>query len=115
MPKSLGSGSSTNPGKGSARQAGFEAARAEIIASTDADTVVPPFWPARIAAHFEADPALGGVYGPVYWPNGRPVEQLALRYPATWALRASNRLGRSLWWGSNFDFTRALLKMQGQG
>ncbi|MDH7485682.1 MAG: glycosyltransferase family A protein [Anaerolineae bacterium] len=39
-----------------ARQTGFEAARGEIIASTDADTRVPPYWLARIVAHFEADP-----------------------------------------------------------
>lgn len=89
-----------------ARQTGFEAAQGEVIASTDADTVVPSFWLARIAAHFETDPTLGGVYGPVHWLDGRSVEQLALRYPATWALRASNRLGRSLWWGSNFALRR---------
>ncbi len=52
-----------------ARQTGFEAARGEVIASTDADTVVPPFWVSRIAAHFWADPVLGAVYGPVYWPD----------------------------------------------
>ncbi len=100
----LGARVVSEPRKGvaRARQTGFEAARSEIIASTDADTTVPAFWLARIAAHFEADPDLGAVYGPVHWPNGRPVEQLALRYPATWVLWASNRVGRSLWWGSNF-------------
>ena len=100
----LGARVVSEPRKGvaRARQTGFEAARSEIIASTDADTTVPAFWLARIAAHFEADPDLGAVYGPVHWPNGRPVEQLALRYLATWVLWASNRVGRSLWWGSNF-------------
>jgi len=94
----------TEPCKGvsRARQAGFQAALGPIIASTDADTQVPPDWLTRIAAHFEGDPALGGVYGPVHWPDGRPVERLMLRYPGAWALWASNRAGRSLWWGSNF-------------
>jgi glycosyltransferase involved in cell wall biosynthesis len=96
-----------------ARQTGFEAARSEIIASTDADTTVPVFWLARIAAHFEADPDLGAVYGPVYWPDGRPVEKLALSYPATWVLWASNRLGRSLWWGSNFAVRREVFYAAG--
>ena len=85
-----------------ARQAGFEAARGEVIASTDADTIVPPFWLARIAAHFQADPTLGAVYGPVYWSDGRPIERFWLRHPVTWILWASNRVRRSLWWGSNF-------------
>jgi len=96
-----------------ARQTGFEAARSEIIASTDADTTVPAFWLARIAAHFEADPDLGAVYGPVHWPDGRTVEQLALRYPATWVLWISNWLGRSLWWGSNFAVRREVFHAAG--
>ena len=80
-----------------ARQAGFATARGAIIASTDADTVVPPFWVERIMEHFRADPALGAVYGPVHWPDGRPMEQLLVRYPVTWGLWASNRVRHSLW------------------
>jgi glycosyltransferase involved in cell wall biosynthesis len=89
-----------------ARQAGFEAARAPIIASTDADTVVPPFWLALIGEHFRADPALGAIYGPVYWPDGNPIEQLMLRYPFVWAQWLANRIHRDLWWGSNFAVRR---------
>ena len=96
-----------------ARQSGFEAARGEIIASTDADTQVPSYWLARIAAHFEADPTLGAVYGPVHWPDGRLVERWALRYPVTWALWASNRARRSLWWGSNFALRREVFRAAG--
>jgi len=94
----------TEPRKGvaRARQAGFEAACGEIIASTDADTRVTPQWLARITGHFREDPALGGVYGPVHWYDGRPAEQLALRHPAAWALWISNRIRHDLWWGSNF-------------
>lgn len=110
----LGARVTTEPCKGvsRARQAGFEAARGPIIASTDADTQVPPDWLARIAAHFQ-DPALGGVYGPVHWPDGHPVEQLMLRYPGAWALWASNRAGRSLWWGSNFAVRREVFWQAG--
>jgi len=96
-----------------ARQAGFEAARGAIIASTDADTVVPPFWVERIAEHFRADPALGAVYGPVHWPDGRQMEQLLVRYPVTWGLWASNRVRRSLWWGSNFAVRREVFREAG--
>ncbi|MCD6304326.1 MAG: glycosyltransferase family 2 protein [Planctomycetes bacterium] len=96
-----------------ARQAGFSAARGEVIASTDADTVVPPFWVARIVTHFRADPALGAIYGPVHWPDGRPIEQFWLRYPVTWVLWASNRVRRSLWWGSNFAVRREVFQEAG--
>jgi glycosyltransferase involved in cell wall biosynthesis len=89
-----------------ARQAGFEVARGEIIASTDADAVVPSFWVARIAAHFREDPALGGVHGPVRWYDGRPVDQWVQRYPIAWAQWLSHRAQRDLWWGSNFAVRR---------
>jgi len=85
-----------------ARQRGFEAARGEIIANTDADTVVPNNWLSRIARHFGRDPHLGGVYGPVYWFDGQLHEELIMRYPVTWALSVSNRLKRSWWIGSNW-------------
>jgi len=85
-----------------ARQAGFEAATGQIIASTDADTVVPPFWLKRIAMHFERMPHLGGVCGPVYWPDGQRHERLIMKYPVTWAIAISHRLGRPWWIGSNF-------------
>jgi cellulose synthase/poly-beta-1,6-N-acetylglucosamine synthase-like glycosyltransferase len=100
-------------GVANARQSGFEAARGQVIASTDADTQVSSHWLACIAAHFEADPTLGAVYGPVHWPDGRLVERWALRYPVTWALWASNRAGRSLWWGSNFALRREVFRAAG--
>jgi hypothetical protein len=69
---------------------------------------VPPFWVARIVEYFQDDPALGAVYGPVHWPDGRPMEQLLVRYPVTWGLWASNQVRRSLWWGSNFAMRRSI-------
>jgi glycosyltransferase involved in cell wall biosynthesis len=48
-----------------ARQAGFMAASGTIIATTDADTIVPENWLEKIAAKFEARPeivAYGGLY-----------------------------------------------------
>lgn len=52
-------------GVGAARQAGFLAAKGEIIATTDADTIVPPDWLARIVDEFQKDKnlvAFGGLY-----------------------------------------------------
>ncbi len=48
-----------------ARQAGCEVARGSIIATTDADTVLPHGWLSHIVARFDADPRLtayGGLY-----------------------------------------------------
>jgi glycosyltransferase involved in cell wall biosynthesis len=48
-----------------ARQRGFEAAQGTIVATTDADTVVPHDWVSRIVAQFEKDESLvafGGLY-----------------------------------------------------
>ena len=78
-----------------------------------ADTRVTPDWLARIAAHFREDPALGGVYGPVHWYDGRPVEQWALKYPFAWAQWLSHRVQRDLWWGSNFAVRRGVFRKAG--
>jgi len=47
-----------------AREAGFRAARAEIIASTDADTVVPADWLERIWQALQGDPETVATFGP---------------------------------------------------
>ncbi|SDU90500.1 Glycosyltransferase involved in cell wall bisynthesis [Microlunatus sagamiharensis] len=47
-----------------ARQTGVEAARGEVVASTDADSVVPHDWLSRIDATLRADPRLVAVAGP---------------------------------------------------
>jgi glycosyltransferase involved in cell wall biosynthesis len=52
-------------GVGFARQAGFLAAKGDIIATTDADAVLPKNWLSRIAKEFEEDntlAAFGGLY-----------------------------------------------------
>jgi glycosyltransferase involved in cell wall biosynthesis len=50
---------------GGARNDGVMASKGDIIASTDADCILPPDWLARIRNEF-ADPAVVQVYGPVY-------------------------------------------------
>jgi glycosyltransferase involved in cell wall biosynthesis len=89
-----------------ARQTGFEACRSDIIASTDADTRLTPFWLERIAAQFRDDPYLGAVFGPVNWYDGRTIEKLALQYPVSWTLWLSSCVKHNLWWGSNFAVRR---------
>lgn len=47
-----------------ARNAGFNASMGEIIARTDADTIVPHDWVEKISRHFEKDHSLDAVSGP---------------------------------------------------
>lgn len=55
----------TRQGVGHARQRGFMEARGTVIATTDADTVVPPGWLSRFVEEFKKDQGLvafGGLY-----------------------------------------------------
>lgn len=56
--------SETKQGITFARNAGFNAATGEVIARTDADTVVPRDWIEKIKNHFEKDPLLDAISGP---------------------------------------------------
>lgn len=59
-----------------ARNAGFDAAKYEIIARTDADTILPKDWIARIKKAFE-DPELGALSGPTYYYNWKKSERVS--------------------------------------
>lgn len=47
-----------------ARNTGFDAAQGDVIARTDADTIVASNWIERINKHFEEDQALDAISGP---------------------------------------------------
>jgi len=47
-----------------ARNTGFDLAKGEVIARTDADTIVPTDWIERISRHFEDDESLEAISGP---------------------------------------------------
>lgn len=92
-----------------ARETGFRAARGKIIASTDADTVVPTDWLERIHQVFEEGPEVVAVFGPYRHKPGsaprtpvRPLipvyeEGLVLGQRAVWQL-----LGLPHFSGANF-------------
>jgi len=92
-----------------ARETGFRAARGKIIASTDADTIVPADWLERIHQVFEEDPEVVAVFGPYRHKPGsaprtpvRPLiplyeEGLILGQRAVWRL-----LGLPHFSGANF-------------
>ena len=60
-----------NQGMISARNAGFDAAQYEIIARTDADSILPKDWIAKIKERFK-DPNLGALSGPASY-FGTPI------------------------------------------
>lgn len=67
-------------GVGITRQSGFMEARGEIIASTDADTILPTNWLSRIVDYFQEDPtrtAVGG-YSTLY--SGPWTAKLIIKY-----------------------------------
>lgn len=54
----------THQGATFARNKGFNEAKGDIIARTDADTIVPNSWLEKFNKHFEDDPALDAISGP---------------------------------------------------
>jgi len=104
----------TEPRRGiaPARQAGFEAAQGAIIASTDADTVVPPDWVERIVEAFREDPETIAVFGPFRYRSDsapRPFVNRIIPYCSSGLAvgqRVTWRLGFPHFPGSNFAVRR---------
>lgn len=91
-----------------ARQTGVDAARGEIVASTDADTVPPPDWLRRLDATLRADPALVAVAGPCRYTD--PPWWAAVFPPAFFVVvaRVHARTGRLIYLtATNVAFRRA--------
>lgn len=94
-------------GATAARQHGFDAASGEIIASTDADTVVPPNWLELIEASFREDPNQVGVYGPILLRDQEGIDYATLyEHLFAWFLRINHTLGRPHFCGPNFAVKR---------
>ena len=88
------------PGVGRARQAGFTAARGDVILSTDADAAPPREWAARLSAPF-ADPAVVGSYGTLLLTGAWGISGFARSF-FPWFQGLNYRLGRPLFCGPNF-------------
>jgi len=71
-------------GVGFARQKGFMEAKGEIIATTDADTILPSNWVSRIVEEFKKDKdlvAFGGLYSLYSGPMTAKIAVYYLSYP----------------------------------
>lgn len=72
---------------GGARNDGVKAAKGDIIATTDADCILPPHWLKRIAEDF-SNPSIAQVYGPVY-----PIEEGVRNQISLFLANTFSRLG----------------------
>jgi glycosyltransferase involved in cell wall biosynthesis len=89
-----------------ARQMGFEAARGEIIASTDADSAPPRAWLARLVTELQSAPDIVGVYGPIRLYDGKPYEDVLSHYLAGSYLYLNAVIQRPAFSGQNFAVWR---------
>ena len=88
------------PGVGRARQAGFEAARGDIVLSTDADAIPPSDWVERLVEPFD-DPEVVGAFGTICFTHGGARARIS--HALFSAFQGINlRLGRPLFCGPNF-------------
>ncbi|WP_069386043.1 glycosyltransferase family 2 protein [Cellulosimicrobium cellulans] len=74
---------------------GYDAARTEVVARCDADTVLPPTWVEHVAARFGAEPDLAALTGPADFAGVH---------------RALGHLGGSLYLGAYFLLVGALVR-----
>jgi len=107
-------------GPGYARETGFRAAKAPIIASTDADTVLPPHWVSRIHKAFQEDPKVIAVFGPIRAkPFSAPTSLSQTMLPVlettvVFGQRLALYAGAPLFSGANFAVRReAFFRVQG--
>lgn len=99
-------------GVSQARQTGFKAAQYPIIASTDADTIVPKDWLATINETFQ-EPNVVGAYGSCTFYDSSLYHNFLAKYGFSGFLRLNSLIGKPLFIGFNmavskeaFDQTR---------
>lgn len=94
-----------------ARQRGFNRARGDVIASTDADTIVDENWLNEVAQAFKED--VVGAYGPVYLRDGSKLDKWLAEYGFTYFLRLNHLLGFPNFSGQNFAVQKKAFKEVG--
>lgn len=92
-------------GVSSSRDNGARAAIGEIIAQTDADTVVPKNWLTVINNHFQ-DEKIVGLTGRVEFTNTNWLYKLLSKYGYTLYIRVLFAFGKSIFTGMNFAISK---------
>ncbi len=98
--------SQARQGVSGARQSGFEAARGEIVASMDADSMPSPDWLARLVRELASAPDTVGVYGPIRLCGGKRYEEWASYSLGGLFFWLNNCIRKPMFSGSNFAVRR---------
>jgi glycosyltransferase involved in cell wall biosynthesis len=98
-----------------ARNAGFNAARSDLIARVDADTVAPPGWISRLKQNFTT-PDVIAVTGPAYYYQVPKMLKKPLQHGLTLAYFKDNKrkLGHEVLFGSNMAMRRSTWQQVGK-
>ncbi len=93
----------------SAAAAGYDAARGDVIARCDADSLPGPRWVQRIADRMGEDPELDAVTGTGWFHDVVPVWRwvLELAYLGSYYLFTHLALGHTALWGSSMALRRS--------
>ena len=106
----------TEPQRGycNALRRGFETATGDIVATTDADTIVPRNWVSRIVREYEARPDVVAVGGEIVFCEPDRLARLFTRgiLPVLNRLDRRNPAGAHLW-GANFSVRRSAFDAAG--
>lgn len=89
-----------------ARNAGFDAAKYEIIARTDADAILPPDWISKIKEHFK-DPNLGALSGPASYFDMPLISQISTITTFTLFKTIGFLLGHPMLFGPNIALRKS--------
>ena len=91
-----------------AAAAGYDAAVGDVLVRCDADTVPPPQWLERIAAHFTADPSLDALTGTGDFYGVGPVRRALVGrlYLGSYLVAMTAALARPPLWGSSMALRR---------
>lgn len=98
----------SSPGIPAAAAAGYDAARGEVVARCDADSLPPADWLARIADRMASDPDLQALTGTGWFYDLPHLLAGLLRrlYLGTFYVAVHAALGHTALWGSNMAFRR---------
>jgi glycosyltransferase involved in cell wall biosynthesis len=94
-----------------ARERGWRSAHGDVIAFTDADTIVAPNWTEKIIEAMQGRAI--AAYGPVYLSDGLRHEKLLAKYGFTSFLLLNHLLGMPHFSGQNFAVRREALEKVG--